>query len=401
MSLESEKQRILSNIRNYGTTNLNCIPCPFESFRNYWFGITKKRYYLVTAASKGAKTQTASFLFLYTPILYAFEHQESIDLHIRYFSMEEDVETIKDRFYSFLLRKFLKERVGTEDLECFYGKLSERYAHLLFETDPFKSVIEFFESHVEFIFDNNSESVHDNIIQFAEQYGTIKYNENDVMVGYTPNNPNTWLMTYHDHISMLETLPNQTLKSAIDSVDKTLVRTRNVCKMIHVVVQQQNTQSTGLEARTKGLIEPVQSGLSDSQNPGKSADITFGVVNPYGSEFPTYRGYKVYQDGGLFDHCRFIKVVLARKDVKVAGCYCNLFFDGRTCFFSELPPAVKATKAEKELLERIYKYVGTIIQTKPEVRNTLSDIESSECSLDTSNSTILTIFSKVVKRFTK
>ena len=43
---------------------INCIPSPFKDFRQDFPGIEQGKYYLVSGATKGGKSQIANFLFL-------------------------------------------------------------------------------------------------------------------------------------------------------------------------------------------------------------------------------------------------------------------------------------------------------------------------------------------------
>ena len=54
-------------------------------------------------STKSAKTQVTNYLFVYTPILYAFEHPEQLRVKIFYFPLEETPENITLRFMSYLL----------------------------------------------------------------------------------------------------------------------------------------------------------------------------------------------------------------------------------------------------------------------------------------------------------
>ena len=82
---------------------INSIPSPFVRFRSEFVGIEQGKYYVVTAATKGGKTQFTSFMFLYTPLLYAYNNPDKVKLKVFYYPLEETPEDITKRFMSYLL----------------------------------------------------------------------------------------------------------------------------------------------------------------------------------------------------------------------------------------------------------------------------------------------------------
>ena len=61
--LEERRDKILKG-------GINSIPSPFIRFSEDFLGIEQSKYYVVTSSTKGAKTQFASFVFIYTTLLY-------------------------------------------------------------------------------------------------------------------------------------------------------------------------------------------------------------------------------------------------------------------------------------------------------------------------------------------
>ena len=70
-SLEESRNNILDG-------NVNCIPLPFERYREDFPGIRKKFYYLVSGATKSSKTQITNYLFVMTPIFYYIDHPDHL-----------------------------------------------------------------------------------------------------------------------------------------------------------------------------------------------------------------------------------------------------------------------------------------------------------------------------------
>ncbi len=87
-------QRVLLNLKERREKvlkgGINCIPSPFKTFRRDFPGIEQGKYYLISAMSKGGKSLLANYLFVYTSVLYAYNHPEQLRLQIFYFPLEED-----------------------------------------------------------------------------------------------------------------------------------------------------------------------------------------------------------------------------------------------------------------------------------------------------------------------
>ena len=52
----------------------NCLPWPFERFRNYLPGTEKGKYIIVTANQKVGKSKFVDFVYVYSVILFLLEH---------------------------------------------------------------------------------------------------------------------------------------------------------------------------------------------------------------------------------------------------------------------------------------------------------------------------------------
>ena len=98
---------------------INSVPSPFKRFSNDFIGVEQGKYYVCTAGTKGGKTQLASYLFIYNPLLYAYQHPEQMRIKIFYYPLEETPEDIMKRFMSHLLYRFSnrKIRISTTDLQ--------------------------------------------------------------------------------------------------------------------------------------------------------------------------------------------------------------------------------------------------------------------------------------------
>lgn len=100
-NLEKRRQNVLKG----GT---NCIPFPFERFRQEIPGIEQGQYVVVSANQKVGKSNWANYLYVFHALDYAFEHPEKCSVHIIYFPLEETIQKIIERYLSFLLFKIEK-----------------------------------------------------------------------------------------------------------------------------------------------------------------------------------------------------------------------------------------------------------------------------------------------------
>ena len=127
-------------------------------------------------------------------------------------------------------------------------------------------------------------------------------------------------------------------KDAIDKMSEYLVKyLRNRYNYTCVVIQQQASESEGLEAVKMKRMTPTTSGLADSKYTSRDADLVLGLFDPSKFGVPTWLGYKIQDnDGiGLRNYGRFL-YVLANRNGEMGG-ICPLFFDGAVCNFEELP----------------------------------------------------------------
>lgn len=150
-TLEERRKKILEN-------GINCIPSPITSFRNDFPGIEQGKYYLISGASKSGKSQIASYLFLYTPVLYAYYHPEQIRLKIFYFPLEETPEKITLRFMSFLLYTLSEHKIRISPMKLQSidkDNVVDTEILELLNSPEYRNILDFFENHVHFITERN------------------------------------------------------------------------------------------------------------------------------------------------------------------------------------------------------------------------------------------------------
>lgn len=137
--LKQRQQRILEG-------KVNCIPSKFKRFRNDFIGIEQDCYYTITSFTKGAKTQFASDVFIFEPLMYCYYNRDkdNAKLKVIYFPLEETEDRITERFMSWLLFKLKKIRVSPRDLRSTISAVSQDILDIL-ESEEFQEILDYFE----------------------------------------------------------------------------------------------------------------------------------------------------------------------------------------------------------------------------------------------------------------
>lgn len=361
-NLEERRQRVLSG-------NINCIPSPFKSFLNDFPGIEQGKYYLFSGASKSAKTQLTSYLFVYTPILYAYYHPDKLRIKIFYFPLEETPEKITMRFMCHLLYVLSdkKIRISPMKLQSISKEnmVDEEILKILNSLE-YRSILDFYEDHVHFISERNPTGCWKTINKYAQEAGTIHKKtilienketgikqEKEVFDYYEPKDKDEYVEIIYDHASLIELERGMSRKECIDKLSEYFMVFRNRYNYIPVLVQQQNLETIGLDAFKANKIRPTLAGLADSKNPGKDCSVMLGITNPFAFELPEYLKYDIKK---LRGYARFLEVVLNREGE--SNGVLALYFDGATNFFAPLPSAKDETN-----LQKVYKLIQAINNT--------------------------------------
>lgn len=310
------------------------------------------------------KTQLANFLFLYNSVLYAYNHPEKINLRVLYYPLEETQEAIILRFMSYLLYTLSKGtiRKSPVDLKSVRedNPISKEVLDI-FNTEPYKSIMQFFEEHVTFIPDRNPYGIYRQAQLYAENNGkTIKklleikdnktgnvIDRKEVFDYYIPDNPKEYVMIIVDHVSLISPEGKMDLRESINKLSDNMIQLRNRYNYIPVIIQQQGQETTNLEAFKANKIRPTISGLSDSKYTSKDCNIMLGLTSPYMHELPEYGGYNIKK---LKNNIRFLEVVINR-DGQSNGMI-GLYFDGNCNFYAEMP-----SPDDQEGLQRIYNLI--------------------------------------------
>ena len=359
--IEQRRQRLIDG-------GINCIPSPLTTFLDSFPGIEQGKYYLITAATKGAKSQLASYLFIYTPLLFAYNNPDKIRLQIFYFPYEETPEKVTLRLMSHLLFTKYKVRISPLNLwSVAQGKIFDAGILKLLNDLEIRSILDFFEDHVHFISDKNPTGCYKTIRAYAEKAGTthkktitienkeigIKQ-EKEVFDFYEPKDPDEYVIIFIDHAGRIEQERGMTKKENIDKLSEYLMTFRDRYKYTPVLVQQQNSDTVSLDAFKANKIRPTYNGLMDTKQTGQDCSMMLGLTCPYSFEIPEYLKYDIRQ---LKGYARFFEVALNREGP--SNDVLALYFDGATNYFTPLPPSNDLIS-----LQKIYNYIKAIESSK-------------------------------------
>ena len=326
---------------------INSIPSPFIRFSNEFIGVEQKKYYVVTGNQKSGKTQLASYLFLYIPLLYAYEHPEQVRLKIFYYPLEESQEDVMIRFMSFLLNYLSKGKIRISPTDLQSSRNSEPVDQEVLDilkSPEYTKILEFFEERVEFSSSRNPTGVWNEVKKYMEEHGKVfmkkkkikddfgKTIEVEAFDYYVPDDPEEFVMIFFDHLSLVQVERNMTLKQSADKLSEYCVLLRNRYKVIPVIIQQQSAEMESLDAFKQNKVRPTAQGLADTKYTSRDCNVLLGVFSPFRHELPEYKGYDITK---LKDNSRFLEVILNRGGS--AGGLVALFFDGATCNWAELP----------------------------------------------------------------
>lgn len=245
--LEERRKKVING-------GINSIPSSFIRFREDFLGVEQGKYYDITGSTKSAKTQLASFLFIYNTLLYAYYNPNKVRVKIFYYPLEETPEDIMLRFMSYLLYILsgYKIRISPTDLKSTKeDKILDETIIELLKKDEYLDILKFFEDNVIFSTSTNPTGVYNECKKYAENNGIVHTKKQtikgelgeistiDAFDWYEPNDPDEYKIIFYDHVSLINTERGMTLKQSIDKLSEYCVILRNRYNFSPVIVQQQ------------------------------------------------------------------------------------------------------------------------------------------------------------------
>lgn len=341
---------------------VNCIPSPFKSFWQDFVGIEQETYYCVTANQKAAKSQFASFMFMYTPILYAYENQDKVRVKVFYAPLEESQLKATLRFMRHLLyvhSKF-KIRVSHNELASTIEghPVDEKIIETL-ESDEYQKIQQFFEDSVIFFDSKNPTGIYKTMVKYACEHGervkqpmtiTDEFGEQktvEKIVGYKPNDPDEYVIIFTDHVGLLQEESGKDKRQTIRKFSEYMMELRDNYRYIPVIVQQQSSEVQSMDAFKLNRISPTPGALADCKDTRYDVNVMLGLTNPYAAHLEEWLKYDITK---LKDNVRFLEVMLSRDGS--ANAVKALYFDGAVSFFKELPGP--KSEGYAEYMEKVY-----------------------------------------------
>lgn len=311
-----------------------------------YYGITlgDNHLFLLEDYTVVHNTQLANYVYLFETLDYAFRHRKECSVHIIYFALEESVQKIIERYMSHLLWKLDNKRYTPTDLRSTSTALPGEITELL-KSDKYQERFRFFEECVQFeTEDTNPTGILRVCEKYAKSVGEYKshtmmsrgnsFKEVEVFDSYTPNDPNHYKIVIIDHIGLVDKEQGFKTKDAVDKMSEYFVKyLRNRYGFTCVAIQQQASESEGLEAMKQKKMLPTAATLGDSKYTARDADLVLGLFDPSKFGLPNWLGYPIAD--GLKNYGRFLYVI-ANRNGEMGG-VCPLFFDGAVCDFKELP----------------------------------------------------------------
>ena len=355
--IQDRREKILNG-------GINSIPSPFARFRNDFLGLEQGNYIVVTASTKVGKTQITSYLVIYNSILYAYNNPDKLRVKIFMFPLEETQEDVTLRFMSFLLFHLYQIIVSPTDLKSTKNDkpLPQEIIDKM-NTPEYQSILDFFLEHITFSTVSNPTGIYKEVLRYAEDNGTIhtklvtikddfgQLKNLNTFDYYEPNDPDEYVFIIVDHASLVNTEKGMTQKQAMDKLSEYFVLLRNRFKYSPVLVIQQAAAAESLESFKENKLRPSLVNLSDSKYSSRDANVVLGLFSPYRHELKTYMGYDIINK--FKDNIRFLEVLINRNGT--SGGLCPLFFDGRCCYYKELP-----LPNDTNEIQKVYKYLDKI-----------------------------------------
>lgn len=333
---------------------MNSIPLPFTRFDEAMPGIERETYYQISANSKIGKSKITDFLFLYSPIYYAYRNpMKRIKIKIFYFTLELSKSVKGRELMAYCLDKFSNGniRISSKHLKSVNAnKLVPDYLLDFMQESEIKTFIQFFEERVTFIDDIKTPTgIYQYLKDYAEGRGHWEYIDEEFIDPiskevttrkrkdkFVEDDEDVFVIPIIDHMALISNDQGLDLYESITRLSsKYLVELRNIYKMSPVLIIQQMAGKESLESRKMNQLLPSSDGYGENKTVIRDCNIALGLFAPYRYGLPTYPEQGGYQIDKFKDYIRFLNVIVAREGG--VGIVLPLYFDGCTNDFRELP----------------------------------------------------------------
>lgn len=329
------------------------IPYPFKRVSEYLPGIEQGKYFIVTSAQKGAKSQFTNFTFVFSVVDWYIENKYNTDIkpNIKVFSLEVS----RDLYILSAISYKLFNKYG---IIISPQKLKSVFQNYILDIDILNIIksVEFqlwlkeFEDIVEIIDDvRNPTGIAKNVISYAESNGEYEYGEIDweekgiktkkrVKTSYTANNENEFVIIITDHIGLLTTESGMTLHETMSKYSSEyclLFRDRFNYTIINVQQQSASGQSAAYDYKGQlvlNKVKPTPYDLADNRLTARDCNLMFGLFYPYYYDIYNYNGIDLNKVG---NNHRELSILLNRDGL--SNLSLDLMFLGAANHFREFP----------------------------------------------------------------
>lgn len=295
----------------------NSIPCPFQKLQDYYPGIEKGKYEMVTASPKRGKSQFTDFMYVYNPVKFCMDNESDLDVEIHYLSLEMTAQQkmVQAMCHFLFIDSKGEIRLAPEDIRSTKKALDPELYEVITKYESF------FEKYLSRVHYYDKYRSVDEIALFTQEL-TKKVNPQSEKI----------TMLILDHASLIIPRRGQTLKQAIDETSaSTFVKARNLFRINPVIVQQQANEKESFEARKMNDLLPSFNGLADSKDTQRDIDFGFGLFSPEMAKLAVYEGINVNQ---YKNNLRILNIIGGRESTGQKEL--ALYFDGAVSFFKEL-----------------------------------------------------------------
>lgn len=364
-------KRVVDQLKQNRERKLNgdliAIPWSLPRLSSILPGVRQKHYTIISAASKGGKSQLANYLYMFEPIDWYLKHRDStnISLKIFYFSLEISADLLIISAISYKLFKSYGIAISPDNLQSVFAgyTLDDRILKII-DSKEFQQWLMEFQSIVTIHDDiRNTTGILLTVKSYAEANGHYEYkdvawqNEDGsstnkrVVDRYIPDRPDEYVVVLVDHAGLLSPQKEQgTLYNAIGELSsKIFLQMRDRWGYSPVLIQQQTANSTDAQYTSRGEVvierlKPNPEGLAENKSSKNDANLMISLFWPYNYKIPSYNGWDLARIG--MNH-RELLINLNRNGISSASI--DLMFLGACNYFAELP---------REPNERVYQQIA-------------------------------------------
>lgn len=255
-------------------------------------GIQPGWAYTIGGDTGSGKSSLGLYSMLYSPFMEMITKGKD-NVHFLLFSFEMPSDTILSKLLGLYLYEKENKIISIENMFSFEKKISDKDYEAIIKASDF---LEKIKAHFT-IADKrmNAKTVIEITRSWTEKFGIYKQISNTKET-YTLNDPNTRLIVYIDHVSLLTYSGQKTLKQEIDEMCNELIYCKNKCKLSICFIQQLNRGFKDMARRTanKGSYYNIQlSDFADSSGPTQASEVVISIFFPFREKMAECQKYNI------------------------------------------------------------------------------------------------------------